>query len=181
MTGAAPACAAGPSPRDAPPPLVIVAAVAANGVIGAGNRMPWHLGADLRRFRALTTGHAVIMGRKTWESIGRALPGRQNIVVSRAPDFRAEGAEVAASLDAALARVVLPAPAFCIGGGELYREALPRATVLHVTEIGAAFAGDATFPAIDPALWRETAREEHPPDAPGGMAYAFVTYARTAG
>jgi len=176
MTGTAPASVAGTGPGKATPQLEIVAAVAANGVIGAGNLMPWHIPADLRRFRALTTGHAVIMGRKTWESIGRALPHRQNIVVSRAPAFRAEGAEVAASLDAALAQVTLPAPAFCIGGGLLYREALPRATTLHLTEIDASFEGDATFPAFDRKLWRETARDAHPPDVPGGVAYAFVTY-----
>jgi dihydrofolate reductase len=178
MTRAVPASDAGAGPGAASPPLEIVAAVAANGVIGAHNRMPWHLPADLRRFRALTTGHAVIMGRRTWESIGRALPHRQNIVVSRAPAFCAEGVQAAASLDEALALVTLPAPAFCIGGGELYREALSRATTLHLTEIGASFDGDATFPAFDRALWRETAREPHPPDAPGGAPYAFVTYAR---
>lgn len=179
MTRAAPASIAGTGPGTAVPQLEIVAAVAANGVIGAGNRMPWHLGADLRRFRALTTGHAVIMGRKTWESIGHALPQRQNIVVSRAPAFRAEGAQTAASLNEAIALVMLPAPAFCIGGGELYREALPLATVLHLTEIGVAFEGDATFPALDRKLWRETARDAHPPDVPGGAPYAFVTYTRT--
>jgi dihydrofolate reductase len=174
---AAPRVGAAPGPAM-PPPLEVIVAVAANGVIGAGNRLPWHLPADLRRFRALTTGHAVIMGRKTWESIGRALPQRQNIVVSRAPGFRAAGAQTAASLDAALALVTLPAPAFCIGGGELYREALPRASALHLTEVAQAFAGDATFPEFDRVVWRETARESHPPESPGGAAYAFVTYTR---
>jgi dihydrofolate reductase len=178
MTRADPASRPGDPPGEAAPQLEIIAAVAENGVIGAGNRMPWHLPADLRRFRMLTTGHAVIMGRKTWESIGRALPQRQNIVVSRAPAFRAEGAQAADSLDEALALVTLPAPAFCIGGGELYREALPRATTLHLTEIGASFEGDATFPAFDRTLWRETARNAHPPDGAGGVPYAFVTYTR---
>ena len=178
MIRASSAPAAGTGPGTPMPQLEIVAAVAANGVIGAGNRMPWHLPADLRRFRALTTGHAVIMGRKTWESLGRALPQRQNIVVSRAPDFHAEGAQAAASLDEAIALVTLPAPAFCIGGGELYREALPRAMALHLTEIGVPFEGDATFPAFDRTLWREAARHAHPPDVPGGAPYAFVTYTR---
>ena len=180
MTGvdAAPFAAPASTP-GMPPPLEVIAAVAANGVIGAGNRLPWHLPADLRRFRALTTGHAVIMGRKTWESIGRALPQRQNIVVSRAPEFRAAGAQTAISLDAALALVTLPAPAFCIGGSELYREALPRASTLHITEVAQAFAGDATFPELDRVVWRETARETHPPDSPGDAGYAFVTYTRT--
>jgi dihydrofolate reductase len=161
-----------------PPSLEVIAAVAANGVIGAGNRLPWHISADLRRFRALTTGHAVIMGRRTWESIGRALPQRQNIVVSKTPGFAATGAQTAASLDAALALVTLPGPAFCIGGGLLYRDALPRASTLHLTEVTRDFEGDATFPVFDRGVWRETARETHPPETPNGPGYAFVTYTR---
>jgi dihydrofolate reductase len=161
------------------PELAIVAAVAANGVIGDGNRLPWRLPADLRRFRALTTGHAVIMGRRTWESIGRALPDRQNIVVTRQRGFAAPGAEVAASLDEALARARMPGPAFCIGGGELYREALPRAATLQLTEIARAYDGDATFPAFDRDAWREVAREAVAAAADGTPAFAFVTYRRT--
>jgi len=168
----------GPGSGHPLPPLEIIAAVAANGVIGAGNRMPWHIGADLRRFRALTSGHAVIMGRRTWESIGRPLPHRQNIVVTRTPGFVAAGAETATSLDAALALVALPRPAFCIGGGELYRDALPRASVLHLTKIARDFEGDVTFPALDPAVWREVASEAHSDGAPEIPGYAFVTYAR---
>src|SRR5215208_4607264 len=97
--------------------VALIAAVAANGVIGAHNRLPWRLSEDLKRFRALTTGHAVIMGRKTWESLPHALPQRQNIVVTRQAEFAAAGAEVAHSFAAALAQVELPAPVFCIGGG----------------------------------------------------------------
>lgn len=160
------------------PALAVIAAVAANGVIGEANRMPWHLADDLKRFRALTTGHTVILGRKTWESIGRALPDRQNIVVTRQSGFATPGAETASSLDAALALVRLPAPAFCIGGGELYREALPRATTLYLTEIHRNFGGDATFPAFDRREWRETAREARMQEGPEGLAYAFVTYER---
>jgi len=160
------------------PALAVIAAVAANAVIGDGNRLPWHLSDDLKRFRALTTGHAVIMGRRTWESIRRPLPDRQNIVVTRQPGYRAPGAEIAASLECALALVRLPAPAFCIGGGQLYREALPRATRLHLTEIRRAFAGDVTFPAFDRNVWRETAREPGAQDGPDGFDYAFVTYER---
>ena len=114
--------------------LAIVAAVASNGVIGDANRLPWRLPADLRHFRALTTGHAVIMGRRTWDSIGRALPDRQNIVVTRqrgVPRSRAPRSRIRCA--DALARVRLPAPAFCIGGGELYRDALPHATT-HVPD-----------------------------------------------
>jgi len=158
--------------------VALIAAVAANGIIGAGNRLPWRLADDLRHFRALTTGHAVIMGRKTWESLARALPGRQNIVVTRQRDYAAAGAEIAASLGEALALVRLPDPAFCIGGGELYRAALPCASRLYLTEIAQDFEGDACFPAVAPAEWQETAREAHPSAAPGGLDYAFVTYER---
>ena len=165
--------------EDAPakaPALALIAAVAKNGVIGAGNALPWRLPADLKRFRALTLGHAVIMGRKTWESIGRPLSGRQNIVVTRQRQFEAEGAIVAASLDDALRAVTLPAPAYCIGGAELYALALPRATTLHWTQIDRDFSGDAHFPEFDRARWRETSRETL--RAPEGFDYAFVTLKR---
>ncbi len=160
-------------------PLVLIAAVAANGVIGMGNGLPWRLAEDLRRFRMLTTGHTVIMGRKTWESLPRALPGRQNIVVTRQPAYGARDAEVAASLDAALALVRMPAPVFCIGGGELYRAALPRASALLLTEIARDFPGDAWFPVLRCGQWREASREVRPATGPEGFAYAFVTYERT--
>ena len=163
------------SPR---PAVALIAAVASNGVIGAANRLPWRLAEDLRRFRALTTGHAVIMGRKTWESLARALPERQNIVVSRRRGYTAEGAETADTFSSALARVRLPAPAFCIGGGELYRVALPFATVLHMTGIAREFEGDTRFPAFERGDWRETAREHHPASAAEGFAWAYVTYER---
>ncbi|MFO1398199.1 MAG: dihydrofolate reductase [Burkholderiales bacterium] len=157
--------------------LALVAAVARNGVIGAGNALPWRLPDDLRHFRALTTGHAVIMGRKTWDSLGRPLPQRQNIVVTRSAAWHADGVEAAGSLADALARVRLPAPAFCIGGGELYAAAIAMADVLYITAIDRDFAGDAHFPAIDPAHWRETAREPRHDDA-ADLDYAFVTYER---
>ena len=159
-------------------PLALIAAVAANGVIGDRNRMPWRLPDDLRRFRALTTGHAVIMGRKTWESLGAPLPGRQNIVVTRNPEYVAAGAEVATTLERALALVRMPAPAFCIGGGELYRIALPRASILYLTEIDRDFSGDATFPAFDRTAWRESSREAGHGAGPDGFAYRFVTHER---
>jgi dihydrofolate reductase len=145
-------------------------------VIGAHGALPWRIPEDLRRFRALTTGHAVIMGRRTWDSLGRALPQRQNIVVSRDLALRADGAEVATTLDDALARVALPGPAFCIGGGEIYTLALPRADTLHLTEIERDFAGDARFPAWPRGAWREVAREGRSTE--DGLRYAFVTYAR---
>ena len=166
-----------PTPRPLPP-LAIIAAVARNGVIGDANRLPWRLPEDLKRFRTLTTGHAIIMGRRTWESIGRALPERQNIVVTRQQGYTAAGAEVAASLDAALALVRLPDPAFCIGGGELYRIALPRSAALHLTEIHQSVPGDARFPAIDRTVWRETSRAPGATPSEDGLTYDFVTYAR---
>ena len=161
-----------------PVPLALIAAVAANGVIGDANRLPWRLPEDLRRFRALTTGHAVIMGRKTWESLPGPLPGRQCIVVTRDPDYRAAGADVAASLDHALAQVRLPPPAFCIGGGELYRVAFPRAQILYLTEIDRDFSGDVTFPPYDRDAWRETSRESHASAGPDAFTYSFVTRER---
>ncbi|MEO5786281.1 MAG: dihydrofolate reductase [Casimicrobiaceae bacterium] len=159
-------------------PLELVVAVAVNGVIGNGNALPWRLPADLRHFRRLTTGHAVIMGRKTWDSIARPLPDRQNLVVSRNRAFDAPGAEVLPSLDAARAAVRLPPPVFCIGGAELFRDALPYAARLHVTEIDAAVHGDILFPVYDRSAWRESARESHPTGDEAPFAYAFVTYDR---
>lgn len=166
----------------APPRIALIAAVAANGVIGAGNQLPWRLPEDLRRFRALTFGHVVVMGRKTWESLPGALPGRQNIVVTRQQGYVAAGADAVPSLAAALDCVRMPEPVFCIGGGEIYRAALPLATTLHLTEIARNFDGDARFPAFERSDWRETAREVRLPDRPDGFAYAYVTYERnTAG
>ena len=156
--------------------LALIVAVARNGVIGAANALPWRLPDDLKRFRALTTGHAVIMGRKTWESLPRPLPERQNIVVTRQSGYAAPGAETAVSLDDAMARVRMPAPAFCIGGGELYAAALRQADVVYITQIERDFDGDTRFPAFDRSRWRETARETR--RAAEGFEYAFVTYVR---
>jgi dihydrofolate reductase len=160
-----------------PVSLAIVAAVAANGVIGHGLAMPWRLPADLRRFRALTTGHTVIMGRRTWESLPHALPGRQNIVVSSQRDLRLDGALVVHSLDSAIGAATLPAPLFVIGGAVLYAATLPRAATLYLTEIAQAYAGDVLFPDYDRTPWQEAERETFP--AEGGLpAYAFVRYER---
>ncbi len=158
--------------------LSLIVAVASNGVIGCNGKLPWRLPEDLRRFRAVTVGHAVIMGRRTWESLARALPDRQNIVVTRQPAWCADGASVASSIDDALARVDRPPPAFCIGGGELYRAALPHAQTALVTEIARGYDGDATFPPLDPSLWRETRREAHTQESADGFSFAFVTYER---
>ncbi len=161
------------SPRQK---LAIVAAVAANGVIGADGGLPWRLADDLRHFRALTLGHAVIMGRRTRESLAGPLAGRQNIVVSSRPDYRPPGTEVAASLEEALARVSLPPPAFCIGGAVLYRDAIERADTMHLTEIDREFPGDVRFPPFDRGAWLEVRREDRRSNE--GFGYAFVTYER---
>ena len=160
--------------------LALIAAVARNGVIGADNRLPWRLPEDLRRFKALTLGHTVVMGRRTWESLPRALPDRQNIVITRQRAYAADGAEVVDSLDAALARATRPPPVFCIGGGEIYRLALDRASIVHLTLIDRDVPGDTTFPPLDPAVWQETAREPRTLEGPDGYDYAFVTLARRA-
>jgi len=159
-----------------PGAVALIAAVARNGVIGANNALPWKLPADLARFRALTVGHGVIMGRKTWQSLGRPLKDRQNIVVTRDPSFVAEGADVVSSFPEALSKTAMPPPAFCIGGGDLYAEALPLASVMHLTEIDREFEGDVRFPPFDPDCWRVESREAHV--AADGMRYAFVTYRR---
>jgi dihydrofolate reductase len=160
------------------PNLTLIAAVAKNGVIGIDNRLPWRLPADLKHFKALTLGHTVIMGRKTWESLPanfRPLPGRRNIVVTRNADYQAEDATVVTSLPAAIAAAE-NSEAFVIGGAELYAAALPLANRLQLTEIDASVEGDTFFPAIDPNQWQETTRETHHDDA--GFDYAFVTYQR---
>lgn len=162
----------------AAPDLALILAVSRNGTIGANNALPWRLPEDLKRFRALTTGHAILMGRRTWDSIGRPLPQRQNIVITRNRAFAADGVTVAHSLDEALAQVALPPPAFCIGGAELFRLALPRARWLHLTEIDRDFPGDTFLPAFDRSAWVEVAREAHRLEGENGFDYAFVTYER---
>ena len=173
-----PAPAASPSSAIAGRRVALIAAVARNGVIGANNSLPWHLPEDLRRFRALTSGHTVIMGRRTWESIGKPLPNRQNVVVSHQTGLRLSGASVATSLEEAVTLATLPDPVFVIGGEALYRSALPFADVLYLTEIERDFVGDARFPAFERSAWRETAREACEPAGDGGFAYHFATYER---
>ena len=152
----------------------IVAAVASNGIIGAQGKLPWRLPQDLQHFKSLTLGYPVIMGRRTWESLGKALPGRENIVVTRSRGYEAPGAAVANSLEAALALCAGEPIVFVIGGGELYAAALPLAVGLVLTEIHRDFEGDARFPYYDRAKWRETQRESH--TAADGMRFDFVLY-----
>lgn len=160
--------------------VYLVAAVAANGIIGAGNRIPWHLPEDLRHFKALTLGHPVIMGRKTFDSIlatlGKPLPGRENVVVSRTPGLEIEGASIASSVEGALAFCIGEPVVFVIGGGEIYRAALCLADGLVMTEIRKDYPGDTKFPEYDPGAFRETQRK--PQVSATGIAFDFVLYER---
>jgi dihydrofolate reductase len=164
----------------------IIAGVAENGVIGAGDRMPWRLSSDLKRFKAITMGKPVIMGRKTFETIGKPLPGRTNIVVSRAGDLAVEGVVVAPNLEAAMARAreevrASADPEFMvIGGGEIYRAAIDLADRLYITHVDAAPDGDTFFPAIDPAIWQGTEVERTSVGPKDSVATTFVIYDRVA-
>jgi dihydrofolate reductase len=164
--------------------LAVIVAAAENGVIGRNNKLPWHLPEDLRYFRQVTMGKPIVMGRKTFESIGRPLPGRTNIVITRNPDFRVEGVEVVRSLDEALSlagdiAVVDGAEELVvIGGSEVYGLAIPRADRLYLTRVHASVEGDAWLPEIDWRAWRETARERHAAATPDSYDYSFIVYER---
>ena len=158
------------------PRIYLVAAVSRNGIIGADGRLPWHLPEDLKHFKNLTLGHPVIMGRRTWEAIGKPLPGRENIVISRRSAYEAPGASVAASLEAAIALCAGEPLAFVIGGAEIYAAALPLADGLVLTEIRRDYQGDTRFPDWDRAAWRETQRKAH--TAADGTRFDFVFYER---
>ena len=160
-----------------PVELVPVVAVALNGVIGKDNALPWRLSADLKRFKAITTGHPIVMGRRTWTSLGRPLPGRTNIVVTRDPSFHAEGAVVVHSVDEAVAAAAArDEVAYLIGGADLYRQTLAGVRRIHLTVLDRDFDGDTVLPALDPDAWRVTwsSREES-----DGLRYAFVDLERT--
>lgn len=155
--------------------VTIVAAVAANGVIGRGGGLPWHLSEDLAHFKRVTLGHVLVMGRRTYESIGRPLPGRATVVVTRQPGWRADGVEVAASFDAALEAAAAHGPdVFVAGGSEIFRLALPLADRLALTLVDDCPDGDTYFPDVDWTQWREVRREP-------GDGFAFVDYERASG
>jgi dihydrofolate reductase len=158
------------------PILNVIAAMARNRVIGINNSLPWRLPADLQHFKALTMGHHIIMGRKTYESIGKPLPGRTTVIVTRAADYRVEGCLTATSIDAAIAACGEDPAVFFVGGAELYAQVLPRTDRLYLTEIQAEYDGDAHFPEFDRSAWQETARQEN--TSPEGLGYHFVTYTR---
>jgi dihydrofolate reductase len=159
--------------------VTLVAAVARNGVIGRDGTIPWRLPEDMQRFRALTMGHPVVMGRRTWESLPdpyRPLPGRLNLVLTRNPEWSGDGAVRAGSLAEALELVGDASNVFVIGGAELYAASLPLADELVLTELDADVEGDTFFPAFDRSAFEEVARELR--EAPDGTAFAFVTYRR---
>ncbi|MDH3738714.1 MAG: dihydrofolate reductase [Alphaproteobacteria bacterium] len=155
--------------------LALIAAVAQNGVIGHDGDLPWRLPADLQHFKTTTMGKPIVMGRRTFESIGRALPGRPNIVVTRNAEFVADDVDVAADLDQALAiaQGYGTEEVMVIGGGEIYAAAMPRADRLYLTEVHTDAVGDVQFPTLDRAHWREIAREDHAADD-GAPAFSFV-------
>ncbi|BBB09955.1 dihydrofolate reductase [Sphingopyxis sp. EG6] len=159
------------------PEITLILARAANGVIGADGKMPWHLPADLRRFKQLTMGRPMIMGRKTFDSLPAILEGRRHIVLTRDPDWQDEGAEPVATIEEALKLANAP-HVMVIGGAEIYRLFLPQADRIELTEVGLEPKGDAVIAYPDPAEWREVARDDHPADDAGRPAYSFVTLTR---
>ena len=158
------------------PRIYLVAALARNGVIGAQGKLPWHLPEDLQHFKKLTLGHPVLMGRRTWESLGRPLPGRENIVVTRRAGYQAAGASIAGSVEAAIALCTGEPVAFVIGGAQLYAAALPLADGLVLTEIDRDYAGDTRFPGWDRGRWQATQREAH--TSKDGVPFEFVLYGK---
>ncbi|MEN3786548.1 type 3 dihydrofolate reductase [Aeromonas veronii] len=160
--------------------ISMIAAMAHDRVIGKDNQMPWHLPADLAHFKRVTLGKPVLMGRKTFESIGRPLPGRRNLVISRNPDYQAEGIEVVGSVEAALALLAGSSveELMVIGGGHLYAEMLPSADCLYLTRIDLAVEGDTRFPAFDDGQWQRVDCESHPTDEKNPHPYSFETWQR---
>lgn len=172
------------SPRPSPRPrLIVVAAVARNGTIGDGHELVWRIPEDLAHFKRVTLGHPVLMGRRTWDGLParfRPLPGRRNLVLTRQPGWKAEGAETVHSLDEAITRCADSERLYVIGGAQLWAIALPRVDELILTEIDRDFAGDATFPPWDRGAFVETTRERLRAAAPNDFELSFVTYRRAA-
>lgn len=160
--------------------LSIIVAVADNGVIGSGNQLPWRLPDDLKRFKALSIGKPIVMGRKTFDSIGRPLPGRLNVVISRQPGLDIPGCRVVRSIDEAIA-AAQPAPEIVIvGGADIYRQVLPQVQIIHLTRVHASVDGDVVFPELQERQWREVAKEYHPADERHAHAFTFSTLQRVA-
>ncbi len=160
------------------PRVSLIVAMAKNRVIGANNTLPWHLPADLKHFKALTMGHHIVMGRKTYASIGRPLSGRTSVVITRNADYFAPGVIVANSLEAALSACGTDEEIFVIGGAEIFAQALGFADTLYITEIKRDVAGDVSFPEFDKTEWQEISREIHRQETPEPPEYHFVEYRR---
>jgi dihydrofolate reductase len=160
--------------------LSIIVAASENNVIGVGNQLPWRLPDELRRFKALTLGKPILMGRKTYESIGRPLPGRRNIVISRRLGLSIEGVDVCSSLEQAMAIVASAEETMLIGGADLYRQLLARTRTIYLTRVHATLAGDAFFPELARDEWREVNRETHAQDERHAHAFTFLTLERAA-
>lgn len=158
--------------------ISMIVAVAENGIIGTQGTMPWHITEDFKHFKAVTLGHPVVMGRKTYQSIGRPLPGRRNIVISRQEGLQIEGCQVVTSLEAALGLCDDEEETFIIGGGQIYAQTMPLAHKLYITHVGIEAVGDTRFPEISPAEWREVSRQEFPRGAAFDHPFAFVDYER---
>lgn len=167
--------------KDLQPVLSAIVAMSENRVIGKDNKLPWHLPADLKHFKEITTGHHIIMGRKTFESIGKSLPNRVNIVLSRDTDFVASGCQTVTSIDSALeiAKAAQQHEIFIIGGAEIYRQLLSRIKRLYLTIVHTNIEGDAWFPELDTASWHEVSRERHEADEKNTYAYSFITMEST--
>jgi len=157
----------------------LICAASQNGVIGRDNRLPWHLPADLAHFKRLTIGHHILMGRKTYESIGKPLPHRTSIVITRQTDFQADGCWVVHSLEEALGLSTNDDEVFIIGGAEIYRQALPVANKIYLTRIWHNFEGDTFLFEIDPLVWQEICREDFTLDEKNRYAYSFITYQKS--
>ena len=155
----------------------IVVAIASNNAIGKNNKLLWHLPKDLRHFKELTTGHTVIMGRKTFDSVGKPLPNRRNIIVTR-QNIKIEGCEVVNSLEAALALAKNETEVDIVGGAEIYKLAMPLTNTIHLTIVHQSFEADTFFPEIDNKIWHETSREEHQPDEKNAIPFSFITLKR---
>ena len=158
--------------------LTLIAAMSQNRVIGRDNDLAWHLPKDLKRFKELTKGHHVLMGRKTYESVGRPLPGRTNIVISRQENYKAPGCIVVHTLEEAIRKAENDNQPYVIGGGKIYEQALPLADTLELTQIHADVEGDTYFPEVDTNKWQIVAKESHEADDKHEFAYDFLTYQR---
>lgn len=158
--------------------LSIIVAVSRNLVIGKDNQLIWKLSADLKRFKALTTGHAIIMGRKTFDSIGKPLPNRTSIVITRQKDYKIEGCLVVNSLEEALEKASDQKEVFVIGGGSIYEEAIAKADKIYYTKVHKNFDGDTFFPALDLKEWESVSRQDCMPDEKNEVPYSFIDYKR---